>query len=184
MSRKIFAVVLAAVLLMALGGAALADDDYSREIAAKVRKFLVDDDWHFSFDDTKGRFTFSVKMRGELQSLEYVIRIHDDGYTVYATSPVNADSDNSTIMNRVAEFISRANYGLRNGNFEFDFRDGEIRYMVFVSCEDALPSIETVKRSILIPGAMFKRYSPGMFDVMFRSSDAKTAVEKCESDDD
>ena len=32
----------------------------------------------------------------------------------------------------VAEFITRANYGLPGGNFEMDWRDGELRYKVFL----------------------------------------------------
>lgn len=31
------------------------------------------------------------------------------------------------------EYITGANYGLRNGNFEMDVEDGEIRYKVYVN---------------------------------------------------
>ena len=35
----------------------------------------------------------------------------------------------------MAEFLTRANYGLRIGNFEMDFEDGEVRYKSSVDFE-------------------------------------------------
>ena len=78
------------------------------------------------------------------------------------------------------EFINRANYGLRNGNFELDVRDGEIRYKIYVDCDNQLPSREVVRSSIIIPSVMFERYSQGLLDVMFRGSSAEEAISKCE----
>ena len=179
MMKKLFAAVLFVVMMV---GAASADSDYSSTISSKIKKFLDDDDWHYSFDSSKGRFAFGLSLKGELKSLEYTILVHSKGYTVYAVSPVKANLDSSTIARRMLEFICRANYGLRNGNFEMDMRDGEVRYKTYVNCNKLTPSQEVVSSSIYVPANMFKRYAPGMFDVMFRDSDSKKAVEKCEAD--
>ncbi len=155
-------------------------EEYSQDIVDCIREFLVDDDWNFDFDEERGIFRFGVNLDSKLKNVRYFVPVREDGYTVYAISPINADNDDKDVMREMNEFINRANYGLRNGNFEIDVRDGEIRYKVFVDCDNQLPSREVVRGSIVIPSVMFERYSPGLLDVMFKGSTAEEAISKCE----
>ena len=84
------------------------------------------------------------------------------------------------MMAQMAEFICRANYGLKNGCFELDFRDGEIRFRSFIDCEDLMPSTKVIKNSIHCTAAMFKRYATGIVDIIFSGCTAKKAIAKCE----
>ena len=149
-------------------------------IAEAINKFLVDDDWKFDYDSDKKRFNFTMTIEGKLQRLRYYIYVREDCYTVYAIAPLNADKDDPQALAKMAEFLHRANYGLRNGNFEIDFSDGEIRYKSFVNCDGVLPSNEIINDSIIIPSMMFERYAPGILDMMFGTSTPKDAIEKCE----
>lgn len=160
---------------------ARANDDYSEDIVSEIRGFLLDDDWNFDFDDEKGVFKFGVNIDGKMKHVNYFVSVHDDSYTVYAMSPVSADSDDPLSMAEVAKFVCGANYGLRNGNFELDMRDGEIRYKVYVDCDNLLPSREVVRSSIIVPAMMFERYAPGILDVIFKGTSAADAIAKCES---
>lgn len=153
---------------------------YSEEIVEVIRNFLVEDDWKFEFDDERGVFHFGVGISGKLKNLRYVIHVRNDAYTVYAFSPIDADPDEKNIMKELCEFICRANYGLRNGNFEIDVTDGELRYKIFVDCDGVTPSEEVIKGSIIIPSVMFERYAPGILDIMFKGSTAEEAIAKCE----
>lgn len=63
-----------------------------------------------------------------------------------------------------------------------DFRDGEIRYKCFVNCDETTPGKETIKDSIYIPAAMFKRYGNGIINVLFGMKSAADAIEECEAD--
>ena len=155
-------------------------EGYSEEIVDVIRTFLVDDDWKFEFDDERGIFRFGVAIESKLKNLRYFIPVREDAYTVYAICQIEADSDDKDIMKEMAEFICRANYGLRNGNFELDMTDGEIRYKVFVDCDGITPSEEIVKGSIIIPSVMFDRYAPGMLDIMFKGAKAEDAIATCE----
>ena len=69
-----------------------------------------------------------LNTNNKLKTLEYLVGVDTDTYTVYAISPVAADVSNPEERAAMAEFICRANYGMRYGNFELDLRDGEIRY--------------------------------------------------------
>lgn len=155
-------------------------EEFSRDIADCIRDFLITDDWNFDFDDEKGLFRFGVNLSSKLKNVRYFVNVREDCYVVYAISPINADIDDKDVMREINEFINRANYGLRNGNFELDTRDGEIRYKIYVDCDNLLPSRDVVKNSIVIPSVMFERYSPGLLDVMFRDSSAEDAIAKCE----
>ena len=157
-------------------------EEFSQDIVDCIRDFLVDDDWNFDFDDEKGIFRFGVNIDGKMKHVNYFVPVRDDSYTVYAISPVSADSDDAEEMKNITEFICRANYGLRNGNFEVDVRDGEIRYKVFVDCDGGiLPSRDVVRGSIIIPAMMFERYSPGILDVIFKGASAAEAITQCEN---
>ncbi len=177
----IFMISTAVIALLCMSaGTAHADDSYSEDIAEEIRGFLLDDDWNFDFDDEKGVFKFGVNINGKMKHVNYFVPVRDDSYTVYAASPISADSDDPLSMAEVAKFMCWANYGLRNGNFELDMRDGEIRYKVFVDCDGILPSRDVVRSSIIVPAMMFERYSPGILDVIFKGTSAEEAVQKCE----
>lgn len=157
-----------------------ANSDYSPEIVENIKEFLDSDDWKFEFNEEKGSFNFGVTIDSNIKNIRYFLPVREDGYTVYAVSPINADNHDKDVMREMSEFICRANYGIRNGNFELDMRDGEIRYKVFVDCENITLSQEVIKNSIVIPSIMFERYSPGMIDIMFRGIKAEEAIIKCE----
>lgn len=158
------------------------EKSYSEVIANAIKSFLKEDDWHFSFNEDRGLFRFGLALKGKLKKLRYIVDVKDDEYLVYAISPIGADEDDDRMMANMAEFICRANYGLKAGNFEFDFSDGEIRFKDHVSCEDITPSAAMIKRSIYCPAMMFDRYGSGIVDVIFNDTSAKDAVAKCEED--
>lgn len=39
--------------------------EYSNELANLVKKFLVDDDWHFAFDENTGVFEFGLRVKSK-----------------------------------------------------------------------------------------------------------------------
>lgn len=153
---------------------------YSKSIANAINNFLTEDEWHFSFDEQRGLFKFGLCIKGRIKKISYVVDVKEDEYIVYAISPLGVDDDDEKMMASMTEFICRANYGLKNGNFELDMRDGEIRFKSFVDCEGITPTFEMVKNSIYCPAAMFDRYSAGIVDIIFGNVTAKEAIVKCE----
>lgn len=153
---------------------------YSMSIANAVTDFLTEDDWHFSFDEDLGIFRFDLSLKGKLKKVNYIVDIKDDEYLVYVISPIGADENDPNMMANMAEFICRANYGLKMGNFEVDFDDGEIRFKVHVLCKGITPTAAMIKKSIYCPATMFDHYGSGIVDIIFNDVSGKTAVEKCE----
>lgn len=154
--------------------------EYSNELVKLVKKFLVDDDWNFSFDDNTGMFDFGLRIKSKIQKINYIVDVHEDEIVVCGMCPVGVDHTDSNMMAQMAEFLCRANYGLKNGCFELDFRDGEIRYRSFIDCENVTPSTEVIKNSIYCIAVMYKRYAPGIVDIIFSGCSAMEAIVKCE----
>lgn len=154
--------------------------EYSDEIVNVVKKFLADEEWHYSFNEDIGIFRFDLRIGSKIQSISYVIDVHEDEFVTYGMCPIGVDGKEPEMMTQMAEFICRANYGLKNGCFELDFRDGEIRFRSYVDCENQLPSSAVVKNSVHCTAAMIKRYAPGIVDIIFGGATAKDAITKCE----
>lgn len=155
---------------------------YSKDIARAIDDLLKNDDMRFTFEEDRGIFRFGVGLSGKMRSLSFFIVVKSDEYLVYAISPISADPKDSKMMAAMAEFVCRASYGLLNGNFELDFRDGEIRYKSFVDCDGgAIPTQKIIRNSIHCPVLMFERYAPGILAVLFGGASAKDAIESCES---
>ncbi len=154
--------------------------DYSREIKDRIQKFLKDDDWNFRVNEDTGVFDFDLNLRGRIRSAHYQIRVYENSYTVHALCPLRAEIDDGKMMANMAAFLCMANYGLRNGNFEMDLRDGEIGFKSYVDSEDMILSDAVIKNSIYIPGAMLDRYSQGIVQILLNDMSAKDAIGLCE----
>ena len=66
----------------------------------------------------------------------------------------------------VSEFLTKANYGLADGNFELDFDDGEVRYKTVLHVQgDALDAL-LVRRLVRSNGTALETYLPSIHSVM------------------
>jgi len=152
--------------------------DYSIDIARNIKNFLDGDNWNYSFDESTGIFKAGINLNCKLGSTDIRIRVGEDFYTVYSMIKLTADEG---CRAAVAEFITRANYGLRNGNFEMDYRDGEMRYKSYNNCDGRLPSEAIIADSIMVPALMIDRYGDGLLAVMFGMKTPEAAIEEIES---
>lgn len=154
--------------------------EYSREIAEAINSYLVNDDWKFEFDQEFGVFRFDLTIKEKINTLQYLIIVSENEYNIYATMPIKASTNDPEQMKKISEFINRANYGLRDGNFEIDFHDGSIRYKCYANCRGILPSTEIIRKTIHCPAAMFRRYTKGILQIFFGDMSAEDAVALCE----
>ena len=68
------------------------------------------------------------------------------------------------------EFLTRANFGLRMGHFEFDLEDGEVRYKTSIDVEGDRLTPALVKRLVRPNLVTMDRYLPGLLRVVFGST--------------
>lgn len=153
--------------------------EHSNELVNLVKKFLTDDDWNFLFNENTGVFDFDLKIRSKIQKINYIIDVREDEIIIYGICPIGAENTDTNMMAQMAEFVCRVNYGLKNGCFEFNFHNGEIRFKSFIDCDNVMPSIEVIENSIYCIADMYQYYAPGIVDIIFSDRIAKEAIEKC-----
>lgn len=156
--------------------------DFSRResVIDAIHNHLQDKDISYRYDGERGVFHFFLSIGGKAQTLIYVIVPHDHGMTVYARYPMGMDAEDEEGKLRLMQFITRANHGLRNGNFEMDLDNGSISYKIHNSCRGAEPSSEMVEEAILTAAAMYRKYEEGLLAVLFLHAGAGEAVARCE----
>jgi hypothetical protein len=152
------------------------------QIVDAVRDWLDGDDWHYEYDAEKHLIKMGITLKSKIKSGRIFVDIKKDCYAVYLCAPISGDKDN---LGELLKYVAMANYGLLNGNFEVDVRDGEIRYKTFVNC-DGLESLSpaVIQDSIYVGCLMMDRYGDGIAALALGFSDADTEIKKAEHRDD
>jgi hypothetical protein len=74
------------------------------------------------------------------------------------------------------EYITRANYGLLLGNFEFDLSDGEVRFKYAMDVEGSDITYAQYQSLLYVSVATMDRYFPGLQSVSQGTADADAAI--------
>ena len=142
-----------------------------------VGQFLEEDGW---YPQRVGeRYAYRVGFSGGNGQLACFAQVHIDieQFVFHVYSPVKVPEE---VRPQVAEFITRANYGMRIGNFEMDFGDGEVRYKSSLDFEDAVLSVELVRNAVYPAVRMMDDYLPGLLSVVYGGKAAADAIAEIE----
>ena len=145
-----------------------------------IHDYLDENNWKYRYIPEKELYLGSIGLKGVICTIEFFICMSDTHVTVYCRLPVSAKD----CLRPMAEFITRANYGLHMGCFELDFRDGEIRYKMSISntALEANPDDE-IGRIMSIPCSTIDTYSSGIIGVLSGYEEPEEAVKRCEEND-
>jgi hypothetical protein len=140
--------------------------------------FFKADDWPYiqledrpvlslNFDGKNARWTCFTQAREEQQQ-----------FIFYSVCPVNAPVEKRAPL---AEFITRANYGLIIGNFELDFEDGEIRYKTSLDAEGLTLGPAMFRNLVYANLSMMDQYLPGIMSILFSEVSPREMIDQIES---
>jgi len=149
--------------------------EYNKALAKQMDEYLKSQNWNYDFNEEDGLFRFGMSLENKMNNCRMVVMIGEELFTSYAISPVSADADT---MAQVANYLTRANYGLKIGNFELDYRDGEIRYKATLFCADTIPPLNIVERVTDMPFRMMEHYGGGLLNVLFGNADPASEIAK------
>ena len=149
--------------------------EYSKQLAAQVEAYLESRNWQFDFDPEKGLFRFRMRLPNRMSNCSMAIIAGEDTIRTYATAPVTASMD---ARPAAANYITRVNFGLNLGNFEMDWRDGELRYKCAHFCGGGVPAPDALERVVDIPFLMWRRYGDGLLNVLFAGADPAQEIAK------
>lgn len=150
-----------------------------QSISDTVMQFLKEDDWSFKEVELGGRRTFVMGFGGSTGEWMCVASPRDKKDRFVFHSQLQTKVPESK-RKAVAEYLTRANYGLILGNFEMDFSDGEVRYKTAIDVEDGQLSQRMVKIMVYTNVKMMDRYLPGLMRVIDGEASPADAIGEVE----
>ena len=153
------------------------------EIRAAVENFFVQDKVKYTSFDENNVASAIYSVNAKFGHATIFFRPYQDRLVMRMIIPLTADEAE---RHKVAEFLLRANYGLKVGGFDFDFNDGEISYRVAIYCGDddfAPPTYEQIDFSVVVGLMMIEKYGNALVKVMFGLVEPEDAVESVDADE-
>lgn len=143
-----------------------------------VGAFLEEDDWHPQ--RLEDRTIYRVYFSGNNGDLRCYAQVRTDleQFLFYVIAPIKAPEPERPV---VAEYLTRANYGLRIGNFEMDYSDGEIRYKSSLDFEGVELNPALIKNTVYPAVHTMDYYLPGLLSVMYGHQEPAEAIKDIES---
>ncbi len=142
-----------------------------------LSSYLDDDEWFPR--RIEGKYAYSMSYSGKNGDLRCyaIVRVDLEEFLFYAVAPVKVPDE---VRMAVAEYITRANYGLRIGNFELDYSDGEVRYKSSLDFESQSLTPDLIRNAIYPAVHTMDRYLPGLLRVSFGGATPHEAIEEVE----
>lgn len=127
-------------------------------------EFFEEDEWDFHWMEGMPILSMGFTGKNGKWMCFAQAREEQEQFVFYSVCPVNAPEDRRQV---VAEFITRANYGMIVGNFEMDFADGEIRYKTSIDVEGDTLTPPLIKQMVYANVIIMDRYLPGVMRVIY-----------------
>jgi hypothetical protein len=138
-------------------------DPQERSLLSMVQEFFQQDGWDFQLFNRENVLKLAFQGKHDRWTCYAQTNEEHQHILFYSIFPEKA----STKKRRaIAEFLTRANYGMTIGNFELDFNDGEIRYKTSIDVEGDRLTPALIKRLVYTNVAMMDEYLPGIQAVL------------------
>lgn len=146
-----------------------------KRILDAVLNYFSQQGWPIQQHETEPIVKFHYK--GENGQWDCYARVSTDFEQLIFFSVFPAEIPEQKLL-ALAEFITRANFGLNIGNFEMDFSDGELRYKTSIDVTDEPIGFGQIDPLIQASFVAMDDYLPGIEMVISQDITAKEAFEK------
>lgn len=126
--------------------------------------FFEEEEWDFQWLDDTSMLSMHFSGKNGTWLCYAQVRESQQQFIYYSLLPVNAPEERRAAL---AEFITRANYGMIIGNFEMDFDTGEIRYKTSIDVEDAELTAPMIRHLVYSNLVITDHYLPGIMRVIY-----------------
>jgi hypothetical protein len=157
------------------------EPDHTLRAFETLGRFLEADEWHPQ--EIEDLLLYRVAFSGENGEAICFAQIEPevDLFVFYAYAPVEVPLQKRPA---VAEFLTRANYGIWVGDFELDYADGEVRYKSSVHFEGTELTEALIRNAIYASVQAMDQYLPGLRDVIDGRASPTEAIASVETDED
>lgn len=139
--------------------------------------YLTEDDWRYEIQEGQTRLRFNVQAKSGRLVCYGDVDEDKDILMFYSYLPANAPEEKRA---NIAEFITRANHGMRIGNFELDYSDGEVRYKTSMDIEGGELTPKMIENLLNANLSTMDRYFPGLMAGMYGNKPAADLIDEIE----
>lgn len=130
------------------------------EVYDSIINMLDNCDWKYDKDEEDLLVRLSIGGEGLEMKFLILVKPKNDVVTYISPLPFKVPENK---RNEVAVAVCVANYGLVSGGFDFDIRDGEIRYRITQSYLKSSLSEELLEKCLLTEAATVRSYMNKFF---------------------
>ena len=143
-----------------------------------VKVFFETDHW--SFFQIPDQPLFFVQFQGENGRWKGLAQADDEHaqFVFYSISPIEIPEK---YIAGVAEFLTRANFGMLIGNFEIDLEDGQIRFKTSIDVEGSRLDTAMVKRLVYTNVLTMDKYLPGIKSIIQDDAGPQETIARIET---
>lgn len=145
-----------------------------------LRQFLQRGNWNAT--ELKGQYAFTARVEAALSPRNYFfqVKIELEQFLFYIAPTLTLMPD---MLPGVAEFIARANYGMRIGNFELDYARGKVNFRSSINFE-GVPLVEQLIDNAVAPALVaYDEFFPGLVNVFAGIQTPEVAIRAIEYGD-
>jgi hypothetical protein len=143
-----------------LGGVSSAhgEPEVADTLVGELKRVFAENGWPYS--EVVGAPVLLSELTGPEGSWDFYAQAVEekDLVLLYSIAPHRVPAERRL---EVSEFLTRANHGLADGNFELDFEDGEVRFKSVLHVPSELDGI-LVKRVVRLNGTALETYLPSI----------------------
>jgi hypothetical protein len=150
-------------------------------IFSRLIDFMEEEEWKYEILEGETVLRFHFKGSSGRMLCYADVEEEKSWLIFYSYLPVNAPPEKIEPM---AEFITRANRGMRIGNFELDFDDGEIRYKTSIDIEGGELTSKMCDNLLRANLSTMNRYFPGMMELIYSERSPKDLIQKIEGSEE
>jgi hypothetical protein len=148
---------------------------------SKLIDFMEAEEWKYEI--IEGETVLRFHFKGSAGRLLCYADVEEDKdwLIFYSYLPVNVPMDR---LPQAAEFTTRANRGMRIGNFELDFNDGEVRYKTSIDVEGGELTHKMIDNLLRANLSTMNRYFKGLMELIYGSRSAAALIKEIEQPDE
>ncbi|MGJ3238638.1 MAG: YbjN domain-containing protein [Anaerolineae bacterium] len=135
-----------------------------QQIFNSLIEFFEEDGWEFQWVAGISALSMGFSGRNGKWLCYAQARETEEQFAFYSVLAVNVPLNK---RHKVAEFITRVNYGMVIGNFEMDYEDGEVRYKTSIDVEGAELGASMIRQVVYANLIITDRYLPGIMRVIY-----------------
>jgi hypothetical protein len=146
-----------------------------------IKRFFREDNW--SFTESQMDTGLSLKFGGNYGQWNCYARVREEGqFVFFSYAPLDIPEGKYPL---ITEYITRANFGLYIGDFEFNYMTGTVQFKTSIDVRGQETDLSStlIKHLVYTNVVTMDKYLPGLEMVVTGKATPEQAIEQAEADE-